>query len=161
MPRSRRSGEPARRIRRLLADESGSAALEFLGAGVVLLVPIVYLIVALATIQSAAFAVEGAARQAARVYATADSDAAGRVDLAAAIQVTLADYGVTAAPRVTVTCSPRPDACLTRHGSIRVDVGAAIPLPLAPAAFGAGPLAVPVQASATQPVSRFRPAVLP
>lgn len=161
MPPSRRSGDPARRRWRALVRDDGSASLEFLGAGVLLLVPVLYLIVALSAIQSGAFAVEGAARQAARVVATATDEADAREGAAAAIEVTLADYGVDDRPDVRISCSPRPDACLTRDGSITVTVGASVPLPLAPAAFGSGPAAVQVQATATQPVSRFRSAVRP
>ena len=67
--------------------QDGSAALEFIVAGMVLLVPIVYMIVALGQIQSHAFGVETAARQAARVIATSTdsqtADAATRRIMAA------------------------------------------------------------------------------
>ncbi|RII97030.1 hypothetical protein DZF97_17400, partial [Clavibacter nebraskensis] len=60
------------------ADDRGSAVLEFITAGVLLLVPLVYLVLAMSAIQGAALGTEGAARQAARVYVRADDDASGR-----------------------------------------------------------------------------------
>ncbi|MCA1943576.1 MAG: pilus assembly protein, partial [Yonghaparkia sp.] len=57
--------------------DRGSASLEFLVAGLLMLVPLVYLILTLGTIQSAALATEGAARQAARVFVQAPSTAVG------------------------------------------------------------------------------------
>ena len=73
MPRSRRWSDLTRlrdgtgMVARRLRDETGSAAIEFVTAGLILLVPIVYLVVALAAIQAGAFAAEAAARQAARL----------------------------------------------------------------------------------------------
>ena len=59
------------------SSEAGSASLEFLTVGVILLVPLVYLVLAMSAIQAGALAVEGAARQAARVAVQAiDSGAA-------------------------------------------------------------------------------------
>src|ERR687898_866630 len=50
-----------------ISSDRGSASLEFLTVGIILLVPLVYLVLALAAIQAGALGVEGAARQAARV----------------------------------------------------------------------------------------------
>ena len=50
MPRSRRSTD-------LLTGERGSASLEFLTVGMILLVPLVYLVLAVAAIQAAALGV--------------------------------------------------------------------------------------------------------
>ena len=53
-------------------SDDGSASLEFLTAGFILLLPIVYLILTVSSIQAGSLAVEGAARQAARVFVQAD-----------------------------------------------------------------------------------------
>ncbi len=47
-------------------DDEGSAAVEFLMLTLLLLIPIVYLVLAVFTIQGASFAAAGAARDAAR-----------------------------------------------------------------------------------------------
>lgn len=161
MRRSRRSAEAAAprlaRLRARLADDGGSASLEFLTVGVLLLVPLVYLVLALGQIQLAVLGVEGASRHAARVVATADSHEAGLAAADRAIRVALSDAGVDAAAAgVVVTCEPRPDACTTPRGTVTVRVEAAAPLPLAPPVLGLETgIAVPVEAQAMQPVSAF------
>ena len=57
------------------AAGDGSAALEFITAGFLLLIPLVYLILAMAALQGGALSVEGASRQAARVFVQAPSSA--------------------------------------------------------------------------------------
>ena len=138
-------------------DDEGSAALEFVTAGLVLLLPLVYLVLAMASIQAGALAIEGAARQAARVYVQSDSVASAQTSAASAVAFALADHGVDPdTVKIEVTCRPRPTACLTRRGFVTVTVQIAVPLPLVPPILrGDFPLAVPLQASATQQVSRF------
>jgi hypothetical protein len=139
-------------------DESGSASLEFLGVGLLLLVPVVYLIVTLAALQAGALAAEGAARQAARTFVLAPTadEAAARAERA--IQLTLDDYGVDAGTTaVAVSCSPDARSCLDRRSLVTVTVGIRVPLPLAPPVLGLDtPLSVPMAATSTQQVSRFR-----
>lgn len=141
-----------------LGGDRGSAAVEFLTLGVLLLVPIVYLVLTLAALQGAAFAAEGAARQAARLIATAGTEASGRSAADTAVRVGLADWHLPAhAASVTVVCSPRPDDCLTPRGTVRVTVRVAAALPLMPPALAVdAPGTVPVEAHALQPVSMFR-----
>lgn len=164
MRRSRRSADGVARARPVVSararriDDEGSASLEFLTVGLLLLVPTVYLVVALATVQSAAFAVEGAARQAARVYVQAADAGAAAAAAERAIDVTLADYGLDGGQAaVSVTCRPDPADCLRRHGFVTVAIEATVPLPLLPPALEVDlPLGVPLGAVATEQVSRFR-----
>ena len=58
--------------RRLRADE-GSAIIEFVFAAVLMMVPVVYLVVTVATVQRSQLAVSSAARDAGRAFATADT----------------------------------------------------------------------------------------
>ncbi|HEU4850319.1 MAG TPA: hypothetical protein VFS93_07905 [Terrimesophilobacter sp.] len=138
-------------------DEAGTASLEFITVGLILLLPVVYLVLTVAAIQGAAFAVEGAARQAVRVYVQSGSvaEASSRAELA--IRFALADAGLDELePHVTVSCSPDPDSCLTRLGTVRFAVAVTVPLPLVPPVLDLEvPLGVPLQASATEQVSRF------
>jgi hypothetical protein len=117
----------------------------------------VYLVLAMAAIQGAALAAEGAARQGARVFVESRTPEVANAAVARAFEVALADYGVEPTKAtVTVTCAPRPDACLTRRGFVTVTVDLSVPLPLAPPTLtGDFPLAVPISATATQQVSRF------
>ena len=162
MPPSRRSVEPhaqgirvraARAVRRRLAGEVGSASLEFLTVGMILLVPLVYLVLAVASIQAAALGVEGAARQAARV-AVLQADGASAASVERTVRVVLADYGVDAGTAsVSVDCSGPCDEPGTR---ITVRVGAAVALPLVPQALAASSIGtVRLDGIATHTVSRF------
>ena len=54
-----------------MTDDDGSAALEFIAVGVILLVPLVYLIIALGAVQEQTLGVEAAARHTARAIALA------------------------------------------------------------------------------------------
>jgi hypothetical protein len=138
-------------------DDAGSASLEFIGAGLLLLVPIVYLVLALSALQAAALAVDGAARQATRVYVQGDTVAEARSAASRAIEVTLADYGVDVADAaVAISCRPNPGNCLTRRGFVTVTITVVVPLPLAPPVLDLGlPAGLPVSATATEQVSRF------
>ncbi|MBX3194569.1 MAG: hypothetical protein KF727_05650 [Microbacteriaceae bacterium] len=137
--------------------DTGSASLEFLTAGLVLLVPLVYLVLALAALQGATLAADGAVRQATRVYVQSRTPAEASAAAARAIDVALADYGLDAgAATVRITCRPRPTACLTRQGFVTVSIRIVVPLPLAPPVLGTGPpTGLPVEATATEQVSRF------
>lgn len=112
---------------RLRADDGG-AAVELVAAVVLLLVPVVYLVVAIAQVQAAAFATEGAARDVVRAYVIAedDSEAARRADAVAALA--LGDHGISAVEAtVRVTCSAQP--CLTPGTEVGARVVAEVVLP--------------------------------
>jgi Flp pilus assembly protein TadG len=147
------------RLKRLTTDsaESGNASLEFLTVGMILLVPLVYLVLTLAQLQSGAFAVEGAARQAARVYVQSANLEEAEESAARAIEFALADYGIDGSTAtVDVSCSPNPNVCLTRQGFVTITVATSVSLPLVPPFLNLGvPLSVPLSASASQQVSRF------
>ena len=142
---------------RPLCSERGNAPLEFVTAGLVLLVPTVYLVVALASIQGAQLAAAGAARQAARVYVQAASEQDAAAQASVAVATALADFGLEPeAASVQVTCAPRRDACLTRRGTVTVRVRVAASLPLLPDVLELRrDASVAVQATSTQRVSRL------
>lgn len=153
--RSTDEGDSAAHVDSVLREERGSASLEFLTVGMLLLVPIVYLVLALASIQGGALAVEGAARLAARIAVQTGDLAGAEAAVDRAVRVTLADYGVDAdAASVVIDCeSATCDAPGTR---VRVSVEARVQLPLVPDVLELGLVGtVPVEASATQTVSRF------
>lgn len=140
-----------------LTDDRGSASLEFITVGLVLLVPLVYLVLAMSAIQSGAFAAEGAARQAARVFVQSATEADARASVTRTVEFALADHGVDpSSVTIAVSCQPQPSECLTRRGFVTVTVDLAVPLPLVPPVIvGDFPLSVPLHATSTQQVSRF------
>jgi hypothetical protein len=140
-----------------LARDEGSASIEFITVGILMLVPTVYLVLALSAIQSASFAVEGAARQASRVFVQAETVEQGQAAASRAIAVTLADYGLDAADaKVVINCRPNPADCLTRRGFVTVTITMVAQLPLFPAVLETDiPPGVPIDSVATEQVSRF------
>jgi len=118
------------RRRRLCADDSGSAVVEFVWLAVLLLVPLVYVVMAALSVQRAAFAETSAAREAARAYATAGSDALGEQRAEQAVALVMHDHGVpwVASGRV-VSCG----ACSYVPGStFTVDLRRTVRLPFVP-----------------------------
>lgn len=139
------------------SEDDGTATLEFITAGLILLVPLVYLVLSMSAIQGGAFAVEGAARQAVRVFVQADTLPEAEEQAELAVRFALADYGLDAGDAaVAVSCAPRPDDCLTRLSTVTITVAMTVPLPVLPAVLTGGtPLGVPVHSGATEQVSRF------
>jgi hypothetical protein len=142
---------------RLWSDDRGTASLEFVTAGLILLLPLVYLVLTMAAIQAGSFAIDGASRQAVRVYVQSRDEHSGEAAAERAIHFALADYGIDSSQAsVSIACSPRPEVCLHRSGIVSISVGVSVALPLLPAALtGTGPLAVPLRSTATEQVSRF------
>jgi hypothetical protein len=149
-------------VRRLLARggrgrrEGGSALVEFVFLGVLVLVPLVYLVMMLARLQAGAYAASAASREAGRAFvtATAPGAAAGRAEAAA--RIAFEDQGFRRGEaRLTMSCDGTP--CLRPEGRIEVVATVTVPLPLVPSfARGVVPLEVPVTARHLAVVDRFR-----
>jgi hypothetical protein len=142
--------------------DDGSAVVEFVGLGVLMLVPLIYLVLALGRIQAAAFAADAAARAAARVVVLADSDAAGLARAADAVRLAALDQGFDVDPgqAVAVTCSHRP--CLTPGSRVDVVVELEVVLPGVPGAVDRlVPAHVTVRSASSAVVDPFRAAGSP
>ena len=139
-------------------DDTGSAVVEFVTLGVLMLVPLVYLVLTLARVQAAAFAADGAARAAARAFVRSDDEARGRALALAAVRLALRDQGFdddpSTAGRVTCTASP----CLTPQARVRIEVEVQVVLPGLPAVIDrfAG-THVTVRSEQVAVVDAFRP----
>lgn len=142
---------------RLSTDERGSAPLEFVLAGLVLLVPLVYLIVALGLVQQQALGAEAGARHVARAVATSTSTADARARADEVLTSIVEDYGMDAASvDLSLECRPAAAECPSAGATITVTLRARVSLPLAPPVLDLDRLAsVPIEASAVQKVSRF------
>ncbi|MDJ0349048.1 hypothetical protein [Cryobacterium sp. PH29-G1] len=141
----------------LRGGEAGSASLEFITAGMILLVPLVYLVLALSALQGGALAVEGAARQAARVYVQAPDEVTATERAHRAVAFALEDYGLDPGDAVVqIECGGGRGHCLTRRGLVTVTVRIGITLPLVPDLLAVNQSAsVPMTAASSQLVSRF------
>ena len=137
--------------------EEGSAAVELLAVGVLLLVPLAYLVLALGRVQAAAFAAEAGAREASRVLATTSGDAPAAARAQAAVALALADQGFAAGPgSLVLECAARP--CRTPQAPVAATVRVRVPLPLVPPfARAAVPVEVPMQVRRVAVADRFAP----
>jgi hypothetical protein len=143
---------------RLSTDsEAGSASLEFITAGLILLLPLIYLILTMSQLQAGSLAVEGAARQAVRVFVQSASEDEATARAQRAIDFALSDHGLSpGSATLSVSCAPRPSDCLHRRGEVTVTVATSVALPLVPPVLDLDVgLAIPVSSVATEQVSRF------
>lgn len=137
--------------------EAGSAVVEFIGVSLLLLIPTVYLIVTLSRIEAASFAAEGAAREAGRVIATADTMADGVEAAEVAIELAFADQGLQVDPAQALLVSCESTPCLSPGEYIHIEVASSVPLPLMPDFLAAAiPAQVGVQAEAMTAVGGYR-----
>ncbi len=139
-----------------LRRDEGTAVVEFLVLGVLLLVPVVYLVLTLGRIQAASFAADGAAREAARAYVTAGDDSHARLRALAAVRLGLLDQGFDADPQqaLLVSCGQIP--CLAPEGRVSVTVTVDVVLPGVPAFVDrVVPMHVVVRSNQTAVVDAF------
>jgi hypothetical protein len=117
-------------------DDGGSAVLEFTFLGLLLLVPVVYLVLTVGAVQGASFAVVGAADQAAKVFVDSETPDEAHSRAQQAVDLAVSDFNF-----------PSEDATVT--------VDLMVPLPLIPTMPGLNTSAATVDSSATQLVERF------
>jgi Flp pilus assembly protein TadG len=75
-------------------DDAGSAIIEFVFVAVLVMVPLVYLVVAVASVQRSELAVSQAAREAGRAFATSDLAADAPARAQAAVRIALQNQGL-------------------------------------------------------------------
>ncbi len=156
-----RVGPLATAVRRRLRPEpsvreAGNAIVEFVYLAVLLMVPLVYVLLTVFRVQSAAFAVSSAAREAGRVYATSDSvDDAGPRAFAAA-GIVMADSGLSvSAGDLRITCST--SRCLQPGSRVEVAMTHQVSLPLVPHFLSArAPASIRVTSHHLEVVDRYR-----
>lgn len=137
------------------ATDAGNAIVEFVGLAVLLMVPLVYLLLTVFRVQSAAYAVAGAVREAGRAFVTAPSTQLAHDRALAAAHLALADHGIAFDPtQLAVTC--QPGCTLVPGTQVRVHLATSVPLPLVPAALGGGRLAIGVDGDHVEVVDRYR-----
>jgi hypothetical protein len=137
--------------------ERGTALIEVTWLSVLLLVPLLYIIVAVFEVQRSAYAVNAATRAAARAYSMAPSQAEAAARARAAASVALEDQGLRLSDGAFgLGCDPDPGDCLSPGSVIHVRLGYAVPLPLVPDALGSNTPSVRVQAEHSVPYGSFR-----
>jgi Flp pilus assembly protein TadG len=137
-------------------DDTGSAALEFVTVGVILLVPLVYLVIVLGSIQEQSLGAEAAARHMARAIALAPDAATAESRSEEVLAAVVDEYGIDAdSVKVSSTCVPASAECPAAGATLVVTVEVTVRLPFVPSILGIDrALAIPLEASAVQKISR-------
>lgn len=135
--------------------DAGNAMVEFCFLAVLVMVPIMYVLLAVFAVQNASYAVSSASREAARAYVTSASldDADDRARVAAAIAA--GDHGLRLpSEAVTIACD---DDCLAPGSVIRTTVRYRVGLPFVPSFLG-GSTSIRVRATHVELVDPYRSA---
>ncbi len=132
--------------------ERGSAIIEFHFLGLLLMVPLIYVLLAVLDVQRASYGVTQAAREAGRIFVATGNESAARL----AAQVALADQGLAAdAADISIRCSAAP--CYQPGAQVTVTVGSTVRLPFVPEVLaGAVNAEIPVDATHASVIDRFR-----
>jgi Flp pilus assembly protein TadG len=140
-------------------DESGTAIIEFVWLAILLLIPMVYIVVAVFDTQRTAYAASAAARSAGRAFVTAPDQHAAYARARAAAELAFRDQGIGGAPlTLRITCTPDPSACLTPGSVVSAQVHSSVALPLMPDALGSNTPSIRVDSVHRAPYGTFREA---
>jgi hypothetical protein len=141
------------------AGEEGTALIEFSWLAILLLVPLVYLILAVFDVQRSAYGVTAATRAAGRAYVLAPDLATAQSRAYEAAAVALRDQGLDLSPGdLVITCQPAPDSCLQPGSSVLVELELHVDLPLMPSALGDNTPSIRVEATHLAPYGTYREA---
>jgi hypothetical protein len=146
------------RGRAWLSREEGTAVIEFVILVVLLIMPMVYLIVAIMQVQAGSFAATQAVREAGRAFAQADSLRQATTDAKAATGLALADQGFEpSAAQLAVGCGS--GVCLRPGSIVTATVSMKVRLPFVPdwlAQTSVG--SIPITATHESPIDVYRTA---
>lgn len=128
-------------LQRRWRGEDGNALVEFVVLAVALLIPALYLVLTLGSVQSAVFAADIIARDAARIHAVEQDSATAQQRTDGHTQMVLQDFGLSAGDVLDISCSHDP--CSTAGGTVTATVTIPVQVPgLGPVLGGQGPVSV-------------------
>lgn len=136
-------------------SSDGTASVEFVWLTILLLVPFVYVLIAVFDTQRASFGVSTASRAAARAFIQSPDVATGERRARIAANIALDDQDLRAAS-VFISCLPTPSDCLQPGSSVRIRISTTQPLPLTPSALGAQLGGIVIDSVHTEPYGSFR-----
>lgn len=139
----------------VFAGDRGAAIVEFIYLGLLLLLPLVYIIVAASTVQRASYGVTAATREAGRAFVTAGDGVDPYAEAAAAATLAMRDQGLTLpAGGLRISCAA---GCGTPGSRVDIALDYPVALPLVPSALGGRPLAsITVHGRHGEVFDRFR-----
>lgn len=139
--------------------QRGTAIVEFVWLAILLLVPLLYVVVAVFDTQRTAYAASVAARSASRAFVTAPDQASAFARARLAAELAFADQGVEHPHlALSISCRPMPAACLTPGSVVTARVRSAAELPLMPRLLGDETPRISVDAVHRSPYGRYREA---
>ncbi|HEU4946541.1 MAG TPA: hypothetical protein VFT31_05255 [Kribbella sp.] len=133
--------------------------MEFSWLALLLLVPLIYVLLAVFDVQRASYGATAATRAAGRAFVIVpagltEDDARARAFEAA--RIAMADQGLELSPsQLTITCDP---VCLEPGSTVTVVLNTEMPLPLIPDALGGERPAIHISASHVEPYGDYREA---
>ena len=140
-------------------DERGSALVELTWLGLLLLVPMLWIVLSVFEVQRGAFGVSSAARSAGRAYALAPNDAIGQARAEAAVRLALDDQGLQGeAFTLRVSCTPDPGDCHSGTSVVTVRVFTSVQIPMLPDVLGGGSPTFALEATHTVPIGQYQEA---
>lgn len=139
-----------------MRDEHGNAVVEFSWLAILLLVPLLYVILAVFDVQRHAYGATAAAHAAGRAFVLAgrtDGESVARDRAYEAARIAMADQGVDlAADSLSLACDP---ACLQPGSTVTVRLVQQVVLPLVPDVLGDSRPTVRVTATHTETYCQF------
>jgi len=143
----------------VVRDEHGSAIVEFVWLAILLLVPLLYIVLAVFDTQRASYAASAAARSATRAFVTSSDQASAYARATAAARLAFVDQGIDGRGfTLSITCRPDPHQCLTPGSVVAAEVHATADLPLMPTALGDNTPHISIAATHRSPYGTFREA---
>lgn len=139
-----------------MKDERGTAVVEFAWLAILLLLPLLYVILAVFDVQRHAYGATAATHAAGRAFVLAgrsDGESVARARAYEAARTAMADQGVHLDPdALTITCDP---ACLQPGSTVTVRLSQQVLLPLAPDVLGDTRPTIRVTATHTETYCQF------
>ncbi|MGA8988181.1 hypothetical protein [Aeromicrobium sp.] len=136
-------------------EADGTATIEFIWLSLLLLVPFLYVLVAVFDTQRASYGVSTASRSAARAFLQAPDVATGERRAQLTARIAMDDQGLSGAS-VQISCLPTPHDCLRPGSSVLVVVQTIQPLPLTPSSLGSQLGGIAVDSTHIEPYGTFR-----
>jgi len=147
---------------RLHCDDDGNAVLEFIVLCAFLMVPLVYILLAVMQVQGSAYGIAEATREAGRAFVAADSSADGYQQACVAATIAMRNQVSDAfdcGSQLKISCMSN-DGCapaLAPDDTIRVEIDLSVGLPMLPTSVFGTPTAISLKSLHDEVVDQFRP----
>jgi hypothetical protein len=121
------------------------------------MVPLVYVVLTVVTVQRHAYGATEAARSAARAFVLSPDVQTARARALDAARLAMHDQGVELDSKdLIISCDPAPESCLQPGSTVEVRLDLHVRLPLVPTVLGHHPASVAVEASHVEPYGTYR-----